>query len=366
MSDIRDYLDWRGDISFENNPFNELDALALSQFVYLQFNDIVSDNMDKGCVLRKASAKYFKKHEGEENSLTLLLLNCDSIARKMMDCVRFKDIMLYKFRERYDQINAIQFAAISAKISDDCLVVSFRGTDDTLAGWEEDFRLCYMTPMDAQKEAAKYLKEVCETWDGKIIITGHSKGGNIGIYATMSLPDEYKDKVQCIYSFDGPGFLPHIVESDEYKKTIGKVISYMPQSSVVGMIMYNLGEIKVVRSNGKGFMQHAVVTWQVLGKDFVYENKFDNGSIIFNECTKKWIDEIEPGKIEDFLTTVFHILKSGNMETFTEMSSGIPQAVNNIVRTYADMDKGAKKMMRDILKEMFKISTDIIKNNKNK
>lgn len=366
MSDIRDYLDWRGDITFENNPFNELDALALTQFVYLPLGEMVSDNMQESCTLGNAAKKYFKNHEGEEESLTLLLLNCATIARRMMESDRFKDVELYNFREKYDQINAIQFAAVTAKVSEDCLVVVFRGTDDTLAGWEEDFKLCYMTPMDAQIEAANYLREICEEWEGTILIAGHSKGGNIGIYATMSLPDEYKERVHNIYSFDGPGFLPQIVESEDYKKTIGKVISYMPQGSVVGMIMYNLGKINVVKSAGKGFMQHAVITWQILGKEFVYENKFENSSIIFNKCTKKWIKEIEPDKIEEFINRIFFILKSGNMETFTEMSSGMPQAINKIIRTYADLDKNSKKMMGDTLKEMFKISADIIKDNKSK
>ena len=366
MSDIKDYIDWRGDIEFDNNAFNELDALALTQFVYLPLGENVGESINDECTLQKVCRHYFKHHEGEEENLAMLILNCGDISRKMMNAPRFKGIKLCKFRERYDQINAVQFAAVSAKISDDTMVVIFRGTDDTVAGWEEDFKLCYMFPMDAQIEAAKYLKEVCEEWDGNIVIAGHSKGGNVGIYATMCLPDEYKDKVSCIYSFDSPGFMQDIVESEDYKKTIAKVVSYMPQGSVVGMIMYTQGPVNVVKSNGKGFMQHAVVTWQILGKDFVYEKKFEQGSLIFNECTKKWINDIESDKIEEFIHRIFYVLKSGNMETFTEMSSGMPQAVSKILKTYTDMDKNSKKMMRDTLKEMLKISTGIIKENKNK
>ena len=366
MADIRDYIDWRGDIEFKNCAFNELDALALTQFVYLPLGEMVEDNLECDCTLQKASRRYFKNHEGKDESLTMLLLNCGDISRKMMNAERYKNIKLCKFREKYDQINAIQFAAVSAKISENTIVVIFRGTDDTLAGWEEDFKLCYMTPMDAQIEAAEYLKEICEQWDGEVVIAGHSKGGNIGTYAAMCLPDEYKEKIRCVYCFDSPGFLPKIVAGEDYKKIIDKVISYMPQGSVVGMIMYNLGKISVVKSNGKGFMQHSVATWQILGKEFIYENKFEQGSLIFNECTKKWITEIESDKIEEFIHRIFFILKSGNMETFTEMSSGMPQAISKILKTYSDMDKNSKKMLRDTLKEMLKISTNIIKDNKNK
>lgn len=364
MADIRDYLDWRGDLSFANSDFNEIDALILTQFVYLDFNGILSEGCDEALMLKEASRRYFEAHGPEETkNLAILLSNCEGITKKMIVSERFKKLPVFNFVDKYDVKESIQFSALTVKIDAKRLFVSFRGTDDSLAGWQEDFKLCYMTPVTAQLEAAEYLRKLCHWWDGEIILGGHSKGGNLAIYATMCLEDEYKDKVTKIYNFDGPGFMKEIVETDDYKKVIGKTFSYIPQGSYVGMIMYNKGLVEVVKSANKGFMQHAVVSWQVYGKKFE-NDKLENSSLLFNECTKNWVEKIDSDKKEQFVNSIFYLLKSGEMETFTEMTTEIPQVLNRIFRTYADLDKETKKMMRSIMVEAIKIGTVTIKQNR--
>lgn len=34
MSNILDYIKWRGDLTIQNDPFNEIDSLILSRFSY--------------------------------------------------------------------------------------------------------------------------------------------------------------------------------------------------------------------------------------------------------------------------------------------------------------------------------------------
>ena len=41
MADISDYLCWRGDITFEQDPFNDVDNLILAQIAYVDFSDII-------------------------------------------------------------------------------------------------------------------------------------------------------------------------------------------------------------------------------------------------------------------------------------------------------------------------------------
>lgn len=364
MADIRDYLDWRGDLSFADSDFNEIDALILTQFVYLDFNGILSEGCEEALMLKEASRRYFEAHGPEETkNLAILLSNCEGITKKMIVSDRFKKLPVFNFVDKYDVKEAIQFSALTVKLDSKRLFVSFRGTDDSLAGWQEDFKLCYMTPVTAQLEAAEYLRKLCQWWDGEIILGGHSKGGNLAIYATMCLEDEHKDKVTKIYNFDGPGFMKEIVEGEEYKKVISKTLSYIPQGSYVGMIMYNKGVVEVVKSANKGFMQHAVVSWQLHGKKFE-NDKLENYSLLFNECTKNWVEKIDSDKKEQFINSIFYLLKSGEMETFTEMTTEIPQVLNRIFRTYADLDKETKKMMRSIMMEAIKIGTVTIKQNR--
>ena len=364
MSDIRDYLDWRGDLSFTESDFNEIDALILSQFVYLDFNGILKEGYEEALMLKEASRRYFEAHGPEETkNLAILLSNCEGITRKMITADRFKKLPVFNFVDKYDIEEAIQFSAVTVKLDENRLFVAFRGTDDSLAGWQEDFKLCYMTPVEAQLEAAEYLRKLCQWWNGEIILGGHSKGGNLAIYGTMCLEDEYKNKIARIYNFDGPGFLREVVEGDEYKKVIKKTITYIPQGSYVGMIMYNYGAIEVVKSVNKGFLQHAVTSWQLRGRKFDNE-KIENYSLFFNECTKNWVEKIDSDKKEQFIDSIFYLLKSGEMETFTEMSTELPQVLNRIFRSYADLDKETKKMMRNIMMEAIKIGTVTFKQNR--
>lgn len=365
MADILEYLDWRGDLTMDVSPFNEIDGLILSQFIYLPFEGIVDGGWEKHTTIEKAGKKYLRTHKNEEKeSLTILINNCRELTKRMIKTERFRHLEIFNYIEKYDITTAKQFAAMTVKISDDCIFVVYRGTDDTLTGWEEDFKLCYMTPVEAQLEAESYLKNVCSKWNGQIMLGGHSKGGNLSIYAAMCLKDEDKERITQIYNYDGPGFLQNIVLSEDYLKVIPKVDTYLPQGSVVGMIMYNEGRYEIVKSVEKGFLQHATISWQVLGTHFVNEPKFENTSIWFHKACLKWVEEIEADKREQFIEHIFQLLKAGESETFTEMSAGIPQAVNKILHRYSDLDKPTKKMLRGIVGQMLKIMTQTIKENR--
>lgn len=362
MANLMDYLDWRGDITLEQSPFNEIDALILTQFVYLPFEGIISMNFDDKMTIEAAGEEFLEVYKnGEDKNLTLLVNNCRTVMCKMMKTERFRNLKVFNYMDKFDPVASKQFAAVTIQISDDCVFVAYRGTDDTLTGWEEDFKLCYMTPVASQIEAEAYLKNVCLNWKGKIMTGGHSKGGNLSVYASMGLHDIDKSRILTIYNFDGPGFLPKIVNSDDYKIIVPKIKSYMPQGSVVGVIMYNESECNIVKSTAKGFLQHTVVSWQVLGTHFVNEAEFENSSIIFNKLTKKWVEEIEADKREQFIEQLFILLKSGESDTLTDITSEFPHVMNKIMRTYSDFDKSTKKMMRDMMGDMLKLTKNAMK-----
>lgn len=365
MANILDYLDWRGDIPMTEDSFNEIDGLILSQFVYLSYEGIVDEDWDKTITIEEAGRKYFRcRPKGEEESLTLMVNNCSEVVRRMLRTDRFRKLQICGFVEKFDPVTAKQFAAVTVKISDECVCVVYRGTDDSLTGWEEDFKLCYMLPVESQLEAKMYLQSLCEVWDGRIILGGHSKGGNLSIYAAMCLCDEYKDRILKIYNYDGPGFLPAVVESEEYLKILPRINSYLPQSSMIGMIMYNESRCEIVKSTEKGFFQHKAVSWEVYGPRFVNADKFDKTSIWFNNACKKWVEEIETDKREVFFDHLFQLFKSAEIGTLTEISNDFPMVMKKVIRSYSDLDKDTKKMLRGIVKQMLKLSTETIKENR--
>lgn len=362
MANLMDYLDWRGDITLEQSPFNEIDALILTQFVYLPFEGIIGMNFTDKITIEAAGEEFLDVYRnGEDENLTLLVNNCRKVMCKMMKTERFRNLKVFNYMDKYDPVSSKQFAAVTIQLSEDCVFVAYRGTDDTITGWEEDFKLCYMTPVASQIEAEVYLKDVCRNWKGKIMMGGHSKGGNLSIYASMGLDNTDKLRVERIFNFDGPGFLPEIVNSDDYKSIVSKVKSYMPQGSLVGVIMYNESECNIVKSTAKGFLQHTVITWQVLGTHFVNEAQLENSSIIFNNFSKKWVEEIETDKREQFIEQLFILLKSGESDTLTDITSEFPYVMNKIMRTYSDFDKSTKKMMRDMVGDVMKLTKNAMK-----
>ena len=362
MANVMDYLDWRGDVTLEQSPFNEIDALILTQFVYLPFEGIISMDFDNKMTIETAGEEFLEVYKnGEDENLTLLVNNIRKIMCKMMKTERFRNLKVFNYLDKFDPVTSKQFAAVTIQISEECVFVAYRGTDDTLIGWEEDFKLCYMTPVESQIEAKIYLENVCNRWKDKIMVGGHSKGGNLSVYASMGLQDFDKSRIETIYNFDAPGFLPEIVNSHDYQKIIPKVKSYMPQGSLVGMIMYNEGECEIVKSTAKGFWQHTAISWQVLGTKFINEEQFENSSVIFNKMTKKWVEEVEIDKREQFIEQLFILLKSGESDNLTDMTSELPHVMNKIMRTYSDFDKNTKKMMREMMGEMFKMTKDAFK-----
>ena len=46
-SNIFDYIKWRGDLSFEDSPFCEVDSVIFSLISYLNLNGIVSADFEK-------------------------------------------------------------------------------------------------------------------------------------------------------------------------------------------------------------------------------------------------------------------------------------------------------------------------------
>lgn len=365
MGNILDYIDWRGDIKMDRAGFNAIDGLIMSQLAYIDFDGIVKRGFKASVKLSKAAQKFNKVFEKTDvDSLSNLAVNTHSVLMKMTEADRFRDLMLFNYAQKYNKENSEQFGAVTVRIDSGTYVVAFRGTDDTLAGWEEDFKLCYITPVGAQIEAEKYLRKVCEQIDGKIYVCGHSKGGNLAVYSSMMLSEEHKKKIVSIMNYDGPGFMQDIVETPEYKSILPKIESYMPQGSIVGMIMYHAGEYNIVHSIERGMQQHVALTWEVLGNRFVRDNSFDKSSIIFRTACNKWVSEISAEEREQFIRIVFQILKSGEADTITGFTSKILTSMNCVIKSYSGLDKTTRKMVRSIIKQMIKLGTQSISENK--
>lgn len=357
MANLMDYMEWRGDVTFKASEVNEIDGLIFSQMSYVFFEDIIDDNNN---TIGALAERFFNKYSMDEiENLPEIIKSSCMIFKKMAECERYKNLRLINYVTDFQPDIAKQFAAVTVVIDEENYYVAYRGTDDSLAGWEEDFKACYMMPILSQTEAVEYLGEIMTLFHGNVYLGGHSKGGNLATYAAVMIDSKYKDRIVRIDNYDGPGFLPEFVESESYKEMCCKVRTYNPQKSIVGMIMFREGENVIVESTGKGFMQHSGITWKVQGRHFVTCDRYEKFSENFADINRTWINEITKEERELAIEIVFKVIRSG-FDTVTGLKEGFFSTASTIVRSYKGVDKATRKVIGKIVSKMIRLSSDSI------
>lgn len=359
MANIIDYMDWRGDVTFAHSPINEIDGLIFSMLAYIPFDDMLEQGFTEYRSLKEVGSQFFETYPAEEiEKWPQLLKSCSEVLKKMMEVDRFKDLLLCNYVAESDTVSnkPMQFGAITVVIDEGLYYVAYRGTDDTLAGWEEDFIACYMMPVPAQKKASEYLKYVLKNTTGSVYLGGHSKGGNLAVYAAVEEGYKRKKRIARVHNYDGPGFLQEYVEKKEYAEMATIVDNYCPRASVVGMIMFREDDGVIVESSEKGLMQHTGISWQVLGNGFITAESHEDLSLIFSRANKQWINEIGRDERELFIELVFTILREG-FDTVTGMKEGFFSTATTIIKSYNHIDKETRKMARKILGQVIKLYT---------
>ena len=354
MSNVCDYVKWRGDLSIEQSEFNEIDNLILSRFSYFPFDKIIKENE---VVTIKELSERFKKQDIRK--LPILWKDDVDLFPLMGESERFGKLLATKYINKIDQEQEKQFAAITVLMPDNTIFVSYRGTDNTIVGWEEDLNMSFKSHIASQISAKKYLEIIAQEYpDKKIRIGGHSKGGNVAVYAATFVNKEIKDRIINVYNNDGPGFCDDVIETPEYKEMIEKVHTYIPQSSVIGRLMNHREKYTVVKSIQKGIMQHDLYSWEVLGKEFVTLEEVTNGSEFVDKTIKEWLENVEPTKREQVIDVVFDILNTTEAQTMKEIKTNWFTNARTMMASYKNIDNETKELIWQTLNELFKVAKD--------
>ena len=354
MANVCDYVKWRGDLSIEQSEFNEIDNLILSRFSYFPFDKIIKENE---VVTIKELSERFKKQDIRK--LPILWKDDVDLFPLMGESERFGKLLATKYINKIDQEQEKQFAAITVLMPDNTIFVSYRGTDNTIVGWKEDLNMSFKSHIASQISAKKYLEIIAKEYpDKKIRIGGHSKGGNVAVYAATFVNKKIKDRIINVYNNDGPGFCDDVIETPEYKEMIEKVHTYIPQSSVIGRLMNHREKYTVVKSVQKGIMQHDLYSWEVLGKEFVTLEEVTNGSEFVDKTIKEWLENVEPTKREQVIDVVFDILNTTDAQTMKEIKSNWFTSARTMMASYKNIDNETKEMIWQTLNELFKVAKD--------
>ena len=263
---------------------------------------------------------------------------------------RFSDIEMGAFLEQFDDGEQTQFAAVTYRLPSGTLVVAFRGTDDSLVGWKEDFNMAFQYPVPAQVTAADYLARVAALWqDVPIVLTGHSKGGNLAVYAAMNAEDDVKDRIERIYSLDGPGFPEAVVNSFEYASVSDRIVKIVPDSSVVGMVLETPERCIVVKSDVEGIMQHFVFSWQMHGGEFDKVEDVASSSVTFNKALNKWLANLSKEQRERAVDALFAVLEASGAGSISAMMAAGPKVIPEMLGTYVGLSGEDRRNLNQAL-----------------
>ncbi len=357
MANIIDYVKWRGDLSLNESEFNEIDSLILNRFSYFPLDNIIKENE---IISIKELSRRFEAEDKEK--LKILWKDDAELFPIIGKSERFGKMQALEYVNKIDPETEKQFSAITVILPDNTIYVSFRGTDNTLIGWKEDFNMSFKSHIASQKAAKEYLENIAKQYPNKKIrIGGHSKGGNLAVYASIFANSKIQKNIINVYNNDGPGFNEDIVNTEEYKNIIEKVITYIPQDSIFGMLLNHEERYTVVQSTAKGVMEHDVYSWQVIGKKFVALKEVTNGSKIIDKTIKNWLKDLDLNTREQVIDIIFEVINSTEARTIADLKLSLMKNAKIILSSYSHIDPENKKMITTTIAEFFEIFKENIK-----
>lgn len=297
-------------------------------------------------------ATYYAGMWGEEPGLDLLAAVAAS--------PRFRDVRVMSYVDATDPQAEKQFAAMTFRLTEDLSYVAFRGTDASLVGWKEDFNLAYRCPVPSQVEAAHYLADAAARVGGDLLVGGHSKGGNLTVYAAATAPRDASGRVTRIFSHDGPGFLAEFLATEDYRRVEGRVEKTLPQSSVVGMLLEQQEGYRVVRSNRAMIWQHDPFSWVVEGRDLVTLDGLTADARYLNRTVSAWLGSRTVEERERFIDTLYSVIDLGDVSTTHELRADWRRSIHVRARAFAGLDAETRSFVTQTLTALVSLGVRVV------
>ncbi len=332
------------DEDFNTFKFNEVDNLILSLIPYIDFTDIVNGFKGKKITLSEATQKLAKRKDIIEG---FFVTNTFKMLKAMMNTKRYGDILLYNYMKVVN--SEMQFSAITMLLNDKSIYIAYAGTDTSIIGWEEDFKMTYLYPGVSQKYAGVYFNKALGIIPHKVRIGGHSKGGNLAICAAINAKWIHQRKIRAIYNNDGPGFLREQVRSKEYKRIQNKIKMYVPVHSIIGMILYHEKDYIVVKAKNLGILQHDAFNWQCNNDGFIRAKLNKRSKVLEDKLTKK-LEELPINKRIKVVNDLFMIFKNNNIKDTKDIKI---REIFKLIKDFKELDKETQNILIELIITIF-------------
>ncbi|MBO5069054.1 MAG: DUF2974 domain-containing protein [Roseburia sp.] len=363
MANIMDYLDWRGDLSFTASGFNEVDNLILALLAYVELDDIVPGPESEDTItLAEASGLFWKSHSEEEILAKVSMTkSAPFVMRKMAETKRFGNALLSKYVNDISDEEQSQFSVVLVTLEDGSSYIAFSGTDDTIVGWRENFNMGYLAETPGQHKAVEYLNRVVKRDQENIRIGGHSKGGNLSVYAAVKCEPWIQMKILRVFSNDGPGFNREMIESLAYRRMISKIRTILPESSIIGMLLEHQGRCEVVKSSESGIQQHDAMSWEVFGPAFVRAEHVAVQSVLVDEAMKKWLYQLDGEERQQIVESAFSLLEEAKIKTVDDFYHSKWKKLQDILKASTKLPEETQKLFSRAIKLLWRAGNDTVK-----
>lgn len=366
-SDLFTYIQRIGKYSFAEKAFNSVDALVLSQIVYMKFDEIIP--------LLKHHSEH-SHHDPSVHALHPILLSnilqlpeAESIFsdpvygelyRRMLELIcestRYGGTSMGCYTNCVDSELEHQFCGMLLHLPEDApapYFVAFRGTDETIVGWKENFNMAYLRKIPSQAMSTSFLEKIAERTSGQIIVAGHSKGGNLSIYSSACIPVSMQHRILSVYSFDGPGFTPSFYHKTGFQNIESRIQKIIPEHSIIGLLFSTRHSCRTIQSYANGLSQHDPLTWKIVGDDFVDQSGIRRPAYHRAQRINHWMQRMSSHERKHFIDTTFELLRSTEAGTVYELGKHPFQLIGKILHDIFHWKRDKRKLYHASMRKYF-------------
>ena len=364
MNHLINYLRWRGDLGFEQSELNEVDRFALAYASYAELKHYMGDSFPEEEIplvqvaqkYRRKKRRYVLEHPEWKESNTFV--TADRVFAEMARTHRFFDVWVSDYEQVIRPEETEQFAAVCLRLSDHLRYISFSGTDETIIGWLEDFHMSYKEPVPAQRDSGEYLFRLLKKYPNDYFyLGGHSKGGNLAIYAAATAAEEGLDgRIVEIDAFDSPGFLHPFLSSEGFLKIRNRIKAYLPEGSLVGLLLFRDWELNVIRNRRKTIPhQHICEGWETLGTSFVRADSIREKNISMSIAIQEAVTRMTPEQLKNMFDRIAVIFEEAEVRTVTDFASKSGKLMSIAAHEYHQYDNEERSRIGKVLLAMIRI-----------
>ena len=361
MAALKEYIRDFGHLTFAEKPFCDEDNIALCEAFYMDIERAAPNHFEDEPMPFDVMANKMFELNGNKHVPMGLILN-KSISEAVMAMAktkRFSEVKVTACHAVYSEDPPIQFDACTFILPDGTKVITYRGTDDTLMGWYEDALIITQKKMPSHDLAAAYLTEADEKFpDGGFIVTGHSKGGNLALYAGLNCSQAARDRIITLYNNDGPGFADYdYLESKEYKELLPRYKHFMPSNGFFGLMLAYDSDYETIKSSRKlPPFAHDLTSWQHEDGNLVVTEGLTPMGKLNDRAFNPILMNINEEQSEIFDKVTYTVLKGTGQKGLMDVAKNAPVAFSGAAQAWKSIDDETKESF----KEIFKGSKDVV------